>query len=153
MLPVVVLAFILAPAQPLPGGASSPTTDFGRECWVQPLEVSLAELALMGQVTREYVDGHCARLLHNDFPRAPGGTYAVARTRLGTFGLFGERLAFGFDVVVRPGVPGAPDNIYAVPAIDLPEKWQQAIDSATYPALAVAGTAVITAIILKALHR
>jgi hypothetical protein len=120
---------------------------------VQPLQVSLAEVALMGQVMREYVDGHCARSVRNDYPRGPGGVYAVAQTRLGSFGLFGERLSFGFDVVVRPGSQGAPDDMYAVPAFDLPEKWERAIDTATYPALAVAGTAVITAIIIKALGK
>ena len=38
-------------------------------------------------------------------------------------------------------------------SLDLPEDWQRTLDTLTYPALAIAGTAVITAIIVNALGK
>lgn len=145
---VLTLAFAQLPPS---GGAFSPPESFGRECWVQPLQLSLSELAMTGQIAEEYVSNHCARFRQGNFDRFPGRATSIAQTRIAHFKLFGERLAFGFDVVVVPGGLGQNDTIYTAPVLDLPDSWDRVIDKATYPALAIAGTAIITTIIIKAL--
>ena len=148
---VLALTFATPPVAPT-GGAFTPPTSFGRECWVAPLQVSVSELAMMGQISDEYVSNHCSRWLQGSFDRFPGRAITVAETRIANFTLFGERLSFGFDVIVRPGALGHNDTSYVIPKFDLPDSWERAMDKATYPALAIAGTAVITAIIVKALQ-
>jgi hypothetical protein len=144
-----VLAFALMLGQPVADPLAPPPHD---ECWVEPLQVSLAELAMMGRIQEQVVHRHCSRWVRADYPRFSGRRFVVARTRISDFRLFGEQLSFGFDVVVRPGGTGRPDDIYATPVLDLPEKWDRVIDKATYPALAIAGTAVITRIIVNILR-
>jgi hypothetical protein len=147
---VLVVALTFAQVSP-PSGAFSPPASFGRECWVQPLQLSVSELAMTGQIADEYVSNHCARFMKGNFPRFPGRATSIAQTRIARFELFGERLSFGFDVVVVPGALGHNDTIYTAPVLDLPESWDRVIDTATYPALAIAGTAIITTIIVQAL--
>ncbi len=148
MWPVILIPAALLVAQPAPSPFAVPTA---AECWVEPLSVSLGELAMMNRIADQFVRSHCQRWVKGDFGHFGPRPMAIASTRLGHIGLFGEQLSFGFDVVVRPGALGAHDDLYATPVIDLPDTWERAIDRATYPALAIAGTAVITAIILQAL--
>lgn len=147
----LILAMTLAQVVPPGGGALAPPASFDQECWVQPLQLSVSELAMTGQIADEYVANHCSRWIKGNFPRFPGRATSVAQTRIARFQLFGEKLAFGFDVVVVPGALGQNDTIYTAPVLDLPDSWDRVIDKATYPALAIAGTAIITTIIVKAL--
>ena len=55
-----------------------------------------------------------------------------------------------YDLIAL-GRRGNDHTIYTAPKIDLPESWQRVMDKATYPALAIAGTAIITTIIIEAL--
>ena len=150
-MPHLALVLTVAVTPPPAGGAFAPPGSHNDDCWVAPLQVSLSELAMINQISDEYVSNHCARFLRGSFERYPGRAMTVAETRIADFELFGERLSFGFDVVVRPGGIGRNDTIYTAPALDLPDSWERAIDKATYPALAIAGTAVITAIIVNVL--
>jgi len=146
----LLLAVTFAQLPPTGGAFTTPASS-GGDCWVQPLQLSVSELAMTGQIANEYVANHCSRWVKGNFPRFPGRATSVAQTRIARFKLFGEKLAFGFDVVVVPGALGHNDTIYTAPVLDLPDSWEQVIDKATYPALAIAGTAIITTIIVKAL--
>lgn len=119
------------------------------ECWVNPLQVSLGELAQMGAIVDQVVKDHCGRRLDADAARHLHGGYIVAKTRFATLRLFGEELKLGIDVVGRPGAPGSLDSLYAVPAADLPKEWEEAIDTATYPVLIVGTAAIFTKVIIE----
>ena len=69
MLHVLVLTLTLSQTAPPAGGAFAPPESFGQECWVQPLHLSLSELAMTGQIANEYVANHCDRFRKGHFIR------------------------------------------------------------------------------------
>lgn len=123
------------------------------DCWVNPLQVSLGELARFGEIMDRVVTHHCARQLDADAARHLHGSYVVAQHRFATLRLFGEELKLGIDVVGQPGAHGSLDSLYAVPAADLPKKWEEAIDTATYPVLLVTGAAIVTQVVIELVKR
>ena len=126
-LAAALLSGLLAPSpDPLAPEASSP-------CWVEPLRVTLPEIAAMGRIGELVATGHCMRRADASLARHLYHRYVVAQNRIGRFRLFGEELAFGFDVVLEPSRTGGLDNLFAVPAVDLPPAWAMAVDKATYP--------------------
>jgi hypothetical protein len=121
-------------------------------CWVEPLQLTLPEVLAMGHVEQEYVRRHCVQRLPRYFDSHAISKFTIGENRFGSFWLFGESIPFGFNVVVRPGALGQPDETYVVPALDLPKPWLQAIDYATYPVLIVGGAALATTVILQLVH-
>ncbi len=145
LLALVMLADLTAPtANPLaaPEGAQN-------GCWVEPLKLTLPELATMGGIEQQLANSYCLRQPGASFVRHLNRYFTVGRTRFGTINLFGEKLGFGFDVVVNPGVLGHPDVAYAIPSFDLPPAWDRALNTMTYPVLLVGGTAMMTYVIVS----
>lgn len=140
-----LVVLVAVPPSPLPGGRPNLEPD----CFVEPLKLTLPEVASLGWVQGEVARHHCLQRTDASLTPLLRRPYPVGKTRLGQLHLFGERLGFGFDVVVRPGALGRPDDIYAVPALDLPERWMWVIDRATYPAVVVGGAAILTTVILE----
>jgi hypothetical protein len=151
MTPVLVVSLLLgltAPsASPMP--APDPTAN---DCWVQPLKVTLPELALMGAINEQLRSSYCLRNPGASYLRHLERPIKVGETRLGELHLFGETFRYGFDVVWQPGYLIHPDNIYAVPALDLPPAWTRTMDTLTYPALAIGGAAMMTYVIMQLVH-
>ncbi len=147
LLALAMLADLTAPtANPLaaPEGAQT-------GCWVEPLKLSLPELAAMGRLEQQLAQSYCLRQPGASFVRHLNRYITVGQTRFGTFNLFGEKLGFGLDVVVNPGVLGHPDVAYAIPSFDLPPAWDRALNTMTYPVLIVGGTAMMTYVIVSLL--
>ena len=130
-----------------PFDAPVPPTD--TSCWTAPLQLSFAESLKTAEVAQKVAATHCARAPALTGVPTSLASFTVARTRIGKLRLAGQDLPVGFNVVVRPVGPGRPDSIYMVPAVDLPPEWTEAIDLATYPALAVGGAVVLTSVLLQ----
>ncbi len=124
------------------------------DCLTQPLELRASDYLTMGRVAETWTAQSCQRFIGNA-ERAPYfGNQVIGRTRFGRFSLFGQQLGWGVNVVTRPGTRiGEPDQMFAAPALDLPPSWQQAIDKATVPVLAVGGAVVLTSVLLGVLGK
>lgn len=128
---VLALGFAIVSFAPAEYGPfTAPAGDVSR-CWVEPLQLTLGDVAAFGRVEEEYVKHNCMTSLGAYYDIHRTRTYTVGKTELGSFGLLGEQLGIGVDVVVQPGHFGEPDLMYATPQLRLPESWMQAIDYAT----------------------
>lgn len=141
-LPVILLAAVIGQSGPF----TAPAGQAG-DCWIAPLQLSLFELAETGRIAEAVVRDHCLRRVDADAALQPFRAVVVAQTRLADAMLLGERLSFGLDVVMIPGRVGSPDSLYVVPAVDLPQSWQMALDRAINP-LVLTGSAVIMAAVI-----
>jgi hypothetical protein len=142
-----VLLAVSAPPEAMPLTPPPP-----ERCWVMPLRLTLPELAAMGRVEEQYARSYCMRQPGASYARHLNRPFTLAQTRFANFSLFGERLGFGFDLVVQPGMLGAPDRVYTVPSFDLPPSWAWALDTATYPVVIVGGAAIVTTVIIELLR-
>ena len=151
---VVVVMLLSFPAEPF--GPTTPTAPAyaADDCLGGPLTLRMTDYLRMGNVMDTWASQGCSRLVGNAERPPFFGNYVIGTTRIGRFNLFGEQLGWGVNVVTRPGTRiGEPDQMYAVPALDLPEPWQRAIDKATVPALAVGGAVVLTSVLLGILGK
>lgn len=119
-------------------------------CGNRPLELHLGDMLLWGQTMDRLKDSDCRQQIYEPF-RRPEHSYAVGRMPLGSFRLFGERLTVSLDVVNLPGNwrRGERDQLFLVPAIQLPPQWAAVMEQITYPVLIVGGAAVLTAVIVE----
>lgn len=143
----IVLVLVSAPG-PDSSGIPAPQR---RGCWVDPLELTLVDVALMGRIAKQVAESHCYRRRDADAMRHMRHPYTVGRMRFASFTLFGRRLHIGLDVVVNPSEFGN-DTMFAAPALDLPEEWELAIDRATYPVLILGSAALLTAVVVNLLQ-
>jgi len=118
------------------------------DCWTEPLKLRLGDFANMGVINDAVGKHHCLRRMDPRLRPFNRGIYTVGKTRFGHFTLFGEEVGYGLNLVVAPGLNGAPDFMYTAPALDLPPAWQQVIDTATYPVLVIGGAAIFTSVII-----
>jgi len=132
----------------------------GEECWTQPLQLTLPELAGMGGIANQLWRNHCLQKEGGAFARYVNRPMVVGKARLGKLTLFGQQVGFGVDVFYRPALFAGdgrlrpdflerPEDLYPVPGLDLPEPWMLAVEKATYPVLAVGSAAMITYVLMS----
>ena len=143
----VTLGLLVASLSPITPSADDPSPATSG-CWVEPLQLSLADLAAFGRIQEQYTRSHCLRQPGASLAYDNHRSLTVGETELGNFWLFGEQVGVKLDVVVFRGQRGEPDRMVVVPALRLPEQWMWAIDRATYPVLIVGGAAIVTTVIL-----
>ena len=154
---IVVLAGIVPPQPGEAGAASDP-------CLGEPLTLRWTDLLTMGDTMKKIVRPDCQVRL--DANSRLGPTYLMrptvaGRWKLGSFKLAGEEVGYGFDMIWGPeeafhgrldgyaGPHAGLEELRLVPQLYLPERWDRAIDTATYPALIVGGAAVGTWVIIE----
>lgn len=132
-----------------------------------PLDLRWTDLITMGVTGKRLARPECQVHLDAAARAAPGmlqRPMVAGRLKLGSFGLFGEQVGYGFDM--KWGKEGAfhgPLDLYQgpnvgleelrlTPELYLPDPWQRAIDTATYPAVLVGGAAIGTWVVIEMLR-
>lgn len=128
----------------------SPESD---DCWASPLRLKLVDLVQTGRIAHAIAARGCDQRVRFDPLRDLRRSTTFGRTHLADLHLLGEKFELRLDVIVRPGssLTGDRDELFVVPVLDLPEKWDWFIDDATHVALAVGTAAVITSILIQLL--
>jgi len=156
----LVLSLVLGLEAPSP--ALLPAAG-GDECWTQPLQLTLPELAGMGGIANQLRRNHCLQKEGGGFARYIDRPMTVGKTRFGKVWIFGQPVGFGVDVFYRPSLFAGdgrlradflerPEELYPMPALDLPEPWMLAVEKATYPVLAVGGVAIFSYVLFSLAH-
>jgi hypothetical protein len=126
-----------------------------------PLALHLTDLANTGHMVEYLVKQRCVGV--SRLPTMNPRPLTLGRIDIGTFYLGDQRFDYGFDLVLasesaihgelrgrwRPNANL--DEIYFMPRLGLPPAWQQAVDTATYPALIVGGATIATVVLMKIL--
>lgn len=132
--------------------AIGPAADDGlgpNDCWLEPMDLSVTQLLASGSINSYVSKRYCLRRLSGSELRFHPGKRTIGRTHLGSLTLFDEQFGYGLQVMMAPGQNGAPDFIYTAPYLDLPDSWDRAIDTVTYPVVIIGGAAIFTTVLIQ----